>query len=81
MPREVTEKEGTIWNCVQAYAGLDQTGEQNKEAAKVDSKSDTVYVVCTPNGGAQTVRLELRSDWENLLADEDLLREIEANRE
>ena len=80
MQREIQDKDGTIWSCVEAYSGLSQNSE-NKDAARVEDKSDLVYVVCTPNGGAQTVRLELQSDWENALSDEDLLREIEKNRE
>ena len=77
MPREVTDREGVTWVCVQAYDGLTQKGE-NEEAARVEGGGDRFHVVCTPSGGAQTVRLQLKGDWEDALGDEELLREIEA---
>lgn len=77
MPREVTDREGVTWACVQAYDGLTQKGE-NEDAARVEGGGDLFHVVCTPSGGAQTVRLQLRGDWEESLGDEELLREIEA---
>jgi hypothetical protein len=40
-----------------------------------------VTVVCTPSGGAKSVRLELARGWETALGDEELLREVESNRE
>lgn len=75
MPREIQDGEGTTWSCIQAYAGLSNNSEK-REAARVEGKSDLVEVVCTPSGGAQTVRLKLASDWENKLSDEELLSEI-----
>lgn len=82
-PREVTDGEGTVWSCVQAYAGLAEQDDnkEKSEAARVKGANDKVYVVCTPTGGAQTVRLELPSDWETALSDEDLTREIQSRRE
>ena len=80
MAREVTGPDGIKWSCVQAYAGLSETPE-NEEQARVDDNSERVEVVCTPSGGAKTVRLELAQDWESALADEDLLAQIEAHRE
>jgi hypothetical protein len=79
MPREVTDGEGVRWSCVQAYGGLTE-GEGNEEAARVEGEEDLLHVVCTPSGGAQTVRLRLVSGWEEKLSDEELLREIEAAR-
>lgn len=79
MPREVTDTEGITWTCVQAYAGLSE-GNENADAAKVEGKDDRYRVVCTPSGGAQSVRLELSGDWEEALSDEDLLREIDGER-
>lgn len=76
MPREVTDGEGTAWTCVQAYAGLSEGGEKD-EAARVEGEEDRYHVVCTPSGGAQSVRLQLQGDWETSLSDEDLLREIQ----
>jgi hypothetical protein len=80
MPRDVSDAEGTTWTCVQAYAGLSEGGE-NEEAARVEGEEDRYHVVCTPSGGAQSVRLQLQGNWESSLSDEDLLREIEAWQE
>lgn len=81
MQREVQDAEGTRWVCAQAYAGLAQGGGGAGEAAaagKGEGDDGRFDVVCTPSGGAQTVRLRLRGGWEDELSDEDLLREIEA---
>lgn len=80
MPREVNGGDGIAWSCVEAYAGLSDAGggEAAERAAAGGGKR---AVVCTPSGGAKSVRLELPADWEKSLADGDLLREIEANRE
>ncbi|HEX8397101.1 MAG TPA: hypothetical protein VF644_06725 [Pyrinomonadaceae bacterium] len=75
MPREIQDGEGTTWSCIQAYAGLSNNAEK-REAARVEGEPDLVEVVCTPSGGAQTVRLQLAGDWENKLSDEELLSEI-----
>lgn len=81
MPREIQDSENTTWSCVEVYAGLKtESDDKPNEAAKVAGEKDKVYVVATPSGGAQTVRLQLASDWENVLSDEDLLREIESNK-
>ncbi len=77
MPREVTDREGVTWECVQAYGGLTREGE-NEEAARVEGEENLFHVVCTPSGGAQSVRLRLEGGWEEEYGDEDLLREIEA---
>lgn len=70
--REVKEPEGTTWTCVQAYAGLG--GEAAEEAAElVEKEGQTVPVVCTPDGGAQTVRLQLSKNWINEIPEEELL--------
>lgn len=80
MPRELTDGEGTTWACAEAYAGLEESGAGGKlaRAAGGDGPCD---VVCTPSGGAQTVRLRLARGWESGLSDEELLREIKARRE
>ena len=77
MPREFTDKDVVTWACLLAYDGLTQKVE-NEEAARVEGEGDRFHVVCTPSGGAQTVRLQLKGDWEDALADEELLREIES---
>ncbi|GAA4379173.1 hypothetical protein GCM10023186_16450 [Hymenobacter koreensis] len=75
--REVTDTHNTTWACVQAYTGVDST-----VAAEAAERSETtggaVPVVCTPTGGAQTVRLELGKDWFENLSDEELTAAIEA---
>lgn len=80
MQREVQDGGGTRWTCVQAYAGLSQDGGEGEAAKRADEKETggRVEVVCTPSGGAQTVRLRLPEGWEENYSDEDLLREIEA---
>ena len=84
MQREVQDGEGTTWVCVQAYAGLQAQGGEGEEvkenAARVGGEGDRFEVVCTPGGGAQTVRLRLPGGWEESHSDEELLREIEAQR-
>lgn len=77
MAREVTDGNGVTWTCVQAYAGLSGKAGSD-EAARVEGTRDLYEVVCTPSGGAQTVRLELKGDWESACSEEELLREIES---
>ena len=77
MAREVTDDEGIVWSCIQAFAGLGNDPEK-AEAARVDGSSDRVHVVCTPSGGAKSVRLDLPGDWDANLADEALLHAIHA---
>lgn len=78
MPREVRDEEGTSWSCVQAYAGLSE-GPDKDDAARVEGSPDLLHVVCTPSGGAQSVRLQLPDNWEEL-PDEALVRAITAAR-
>jgi hypothetical protein len=78
----VTGEDGTVWSCVQAYAGLAADGGGGGEAAsRAEGEDGRVEVVCTPSGGAKTVRLELAADWEESLGDDALAREIESRRE
>ena len=79
MPREISDDE-TIWSLAQAYAGLKEDGEESVDAEQVEGTQDLVYVVATPQGGSQTVRLQLKSDWEESLSDEELLEEIKAQQ-
>ena len=74
---EVTDADGITWTCVQAYAGLsDEDEAQNSSAAQVSGEDDTYWVVCTPSGGAQSVRLKLQGEWETSYSDEALLHEL-----
>ena len=79
MPREVSDGEGVTWSCAQAYGGLSEDGG-NEEAARVEGEGDLFHVVCTPSGGAQSVRLKLAGGWEDNLSDEELLKKIEAEQ-
>ena len=81
MDREVTDAEGTVWSCVQAFAGLgDQSGAAQAAAEKLAEKlgggEGQVAVVATPRGGAQTVRLHLPADWAETLDDDALAHAI-----
>jgi len=80
MQREVRDAEGTAWSCVQAYAGLSSDAEKD-EAARLAGAGDRYHVVCTPSGGAMSVRLQLPGDWETELSDDDLLKAIEDARD
>lgn len=75
MPREVMDEEGRTWSCVEAYAGLSEDGKS--DAARVEG-TDRYRVVCTPSGGATSVKLELPGGWDESLTDADLLREIQS---
>lgn len=77
--RQVRDQEGTSWTCVQAYAGLE--GEKGKKAENIiEGKDHQVPVVCTPSGGAKSVRLHLPSSWLEKLSDEELLLNIRQER-
>lgn len=76
MERVVSDKDGISWTCIQAFTGLsDQT--EHQDAAQVKGQEDAYWVVCTPSGGAQSVRLKLPSDWQHNYSDEALLQAIE----
>lgn len=73
--REVTDTEGTTWTCVQAYsAGTDKKAEE--VAKRTEGNSKQIPVVCTPSGGAQSVRLKLPLDWLEQLSNEELIKKI-----
>lgn len=73
--REVQDEDNTRWTCVQAFAGVDGDAAAAAEA-KARADSGAVAVVCTPGGGAGTVRLELSPGWEAGMSDEALLAAI-----
>lgn len=81
MPREINDN-GTSWSVAQAYAGLKENSESDAaaDAAKVEGDENLVHVIATPSGGAQTVRLQLKTDWEKSLTDEELLEKIKSER-
>jgi hypothetical protein len=77
--REVQDEENVRWVCVQAMGGL--SGDAADEAAdRLESDEGTVPVVCTPSGGAQSVRVELPRGWEEGVSDDELLAAIAAAR-
>lgn len=73
--REVADKENMKWTCVQAYAALE--GKAAEKAAELSATNEgKVPVVCTPTGGAQSVRLNLDENWDEQLSEEQLLDAI-----
>ena len=77
--REVQDDDDVRWTCVQALGGLH--GDAAERAAdRLESEEGTVPVVCTPSGGAQSVRVELPRDWLESVDDDALLRAIAAAR-
>jgi hypothetical protein len=80
MPREVTDADGVVWSCAQAFAGLGDDSERAEAAARVKGADDLFHVVCTPSGGARSVRLQLPSGWEEM-PEEALAEEIGSHRE
>lgn len=79
MEREITDSNGITWICVQAYSGLDKNAE-TQDAAQVKGEENTYWVVCTPSGGAKSVRLKLQGDWETSYSNEALFNEIQAQQ-
>ena len=75
MPREITDADGVTWSCIQAFAGLGNDPEK-ADAARVQGSPDCFHVVCTPSGGAKSVRLELPGGWEENMPDEAILTAI-----
>lgn len=77
--RQVQDDENIIWDCVEAYSGLSPEMADRSKAS--DKDAGEVTVVCTPSGGAQTVRLSLPPDWLEEITDETLLRTIKRERD
>ncbi|UOQ54266.1 hypothetical protein [Hymenobacter cellulosivorans] len=75
--REVTTPDNTQWTCVQAYSAVNSDAA-DKAATLSETDTGGVPVVCTPSGGAQTVRLELEKDWLDNLSDKELAQAIQA---
>jgi hypothetical protein len=71
MPRDITDADGGTWSCIQAFAGLGNDPAKT-DAARVDGSADRLHVVCTPSGGARSVRIELPEGWEKDSPDEEI---------
>lgn len=76
--REVVDAAQVAWTCVQAYAGVGDNAAAHALEERRAAEGRGVPVVCTPSGGAQSVRLELAADWSESLSDEALVAKIEA---
>jgi hypothetical protein len=73
--REVQDSNNVKWQCVEAFSGGSK--EMHRKASMISKNEEgEVEVVCTPSGGAQTVRLQLQPNWIQSLTDEQLLAEI-----
>ncbi|BAY78272.1 hypothetical protein NIES25_47430 [Nostoc linckia NIES-25] len=79
MEREIKDSDGITWTCIQAFSGVSDSAEA-KNAAQVNDEPNTYWVVCTPSGGAQSVRLKLKDKWEENYSDEELLQEIKTQQ-
>ncbi len=76
--REVTDSANTRWTCVQAYTMVDRdSAEEISHSTK--GESGQITVVCTPSGGAKTVRIELPENWDEVMDDAALLQAIQKN--
>lgn len=75
MPRDITDADGVTWSCIQAFAGLGNDPAKT-DAARVRGLADRLHVVCTPSGGARSVRIELPEGWEEDLPDEEIVAAI-----
>lgn len=75
--REVQDAEGTRWVCVQSLGGVEGAAA-DAAAARLEDDDGRVPVVCTPSGGAESVRVRLDVGWEETVSDEALLAAIAA---
>jgi hypothetical protein len=73
--RAVTDRDNTTWTCVQGYAGLNEDASERATEISSDEEGQ-VSVICTPSGGAQSVRLNLSPDWAEAMPDKELLQAI-----
>jgi hypothetical protein len=78
--REVQTQDNVIWTCVEALSGIESKTVEQAETP-VQDEDGTVPVVCTPNGGEQSIRLQLPSEWQDTCSDDELLDAISKARE
>jgi hypothetical protein len=74
--REVTTPDNTKWVCVQALSGSINPEHTEKAAELAENEAGNVPVVCTPTGGAQSVRLQLPANWFKSVPDKELIKKI-----
>jgi len=74
--KEIQTADGIRWQCAEAM--IKPADDKSSPSGK--DERDLVMVVCTPTGGAQSVRIELKTDWKESVPDEELARAIEQNR-
>lgn len=74
--REVQDENKIQWKCVQALEGV-HTVSKPDIGQRLQNKDGQVPVICTPSGGAQTIRLFLNKDWDESMSDESLLKAIQ----
>ena len=73
--REVQDADNVRWVCVQALAGV-AGGAADRAVKHLERDGEAVPVVCTPSGGARSVRLELAPGWDEDASDDELLAAI-----
>jgi hypothetical protein len=78
--REVQDANNTRWTCVQALSSASAAlNEAARTAAEhLEGDDGSVPVVCTPSGGAASVRIRQPGGWEDSASDEQLLAAIAA---
>lgn len=77
--REVQTQDNVLWTCVEALSGGE--GKTVKQAGTpVQNENGTVPVVCTPNGGERSIRLQFPPQWQDTCSDDALLDAISKAR-
>ncbi len=72
--RKLRDANDTVWTCKEARLVSGTNGENaNSKALK---RNGRVPVICTPESGSTTVRLELPEDWAEQLSDQELVDAI-----
>jgi hypothetical protein len=76
MPHEISDAEGRTWSCVQAVVGFGNDPEK-ANTARMHGERGRLDVVCTPNGGAKSVRIDLAGGWEEGMSDGGMLKAVQ----
>ncbi|HYX33940.1 MAG TPA: hypothetical protein VE954_12560 [Oligoflexus sp.] len=78
--REITDRNHVIWQCTQVFSGANPK-LAGRAACLAKEDDGSLSIVCTPSGGEQTVRLQLKEDWYDQMSDDDLRKAIENAKE